>query len=308
MLIGYSRPDRRFSAETQKALLLKAGVEERRIWVEIDRQGFDEYEEMNHLIGENRGLREGDILVVAWFHRLGATRRALQAHIKGITAKKCSIMEAASGRTSESPGDFADMIIEAGNFYAGRALVPSNPAERGKLGADASPMAKKKKGFMPAHEAIKFWRNPQYPSKEHALEAINADPNYSVEWTSSRAYRDLGPRDIPAGRRPANGERRSIAMLPSKKKRRKKGHVYFIRIDGTGDVKIGFSTSVAERRKSMDTGHPGKIDVIATIEGSRDLEQDLHRRFENYRKKGEWFSYEGAVKKFVESIPDDKLK
>lgn len=37
-------------------------------------------------------------------------------------------------------------------------------------------------------------------------------------------------------------------------------------------------------------------------------EQDLRRRFANYRKKGEWFSYTGPVKKFIESIPDDKLK
>lgn len=307
MLIGYSRPDKRFTAAAQKALLLKAGVVASKIWEEVERGGFDEYAEMSHLVAPDRGLRAGDVLVVAWFHRLAANRRDLQMHIRGITKKKASILEASSGRSSTDPADFSEMVFEASNFYAGRSLTTKTATEMGQTGAKASPMSKKKKGMMPKADAIKIWRNPAYSKAEDALEAMNADPAYKGEWAKSRAYRELGTRDVPPGPRPTHGAPR-YKVKPPRAKPQRKGHVYFMRIDRKDDVKIGFSTSVADRRRQMDTGHHGKIDVIATIEGPQSLERDLHRRFANYRKKGEWFSYTGPVKKFIEGIPDDKLK
>lgn len=299
MLIGYSRPDRRFSAEAQKTLLLKAGVEERRIWVEADRGGNSEYEEMSFLISPNKGLRSGDTLVVAWFHRLAATRRDLQLHIRGITTKKATILEASSGRSSADPADFSEMVFEASNFYAGKSMTRLAATALGNAGADASPVTKKKKGMMPKADALKIWRDPQY-LREQALAVINADERYKVEWTPSRAYRELGPRGVPAGRRPLDWVR--AAKLP-RARPEPKGLVYFLRAGGKGDVKIGFTTDVKGRIGSMKTGHPGELAVLATIGGTHADEQDLHRRFANYRRKGEWFSYTGVVRKFIEALP-----
>jgi hypothetical protein len=68
--------------------------------------------------------------------------------------------------------------------------------------------------------------------------------------------------------------------------------VYFIRMVTTPFVKIGFSGSVAQRMKTIYTGSPYRLELLAEYPtvNYRQLERDLHEHFEEAREHGEWFN------------------
>lgn len=65
-------------------------------------------------------------------------------------------------------------------------------------------------------------------------------------------------------------------------------HVYFI-TSGTA-IKIGTSRHPARRLAVMQTGHPGKLELLATCEGDAKVERAYHQRFAVFRQGGEWFA------------------
>jgi len=65
------------------------------------------------------------------------------------------------------------------------------------------------------------------------------------------------------------------------------GYVYFIR-DGEY-MKIGYSTDVQQRMKSLITANPRDIELIAVFPGSTKTERELHSAFAYCRHRGEWF-------------------
>jgi hypothetical protein len=71
------------------------------------------------------------------------------------------------------------------------------------------------------------------------------------------------------------------------------GHVYFIRINGLPQVKIG-ATSHEDynvRISSYKTGAPNGIEVLGVIK-TKDpfgLEKEIHKKFSEYKWKNEWY-------------------
>lgn len=66
--------------------------------------------------------------------------------------------------------------------------------------------------------------------------------------------------------------------------------VYLIADRGNELCKIGFTnTEVEKRMSSLKTGNPFELEVLAVIEGERELEKELHTKFKDYKVKGEWF-------------------
>lgn len=66
--------------------------------------------------------------------------------------------------------------------------------------------------------------------------------------------------------------------------------VYFIQAIDGGPVKIGHAASIASRLKSLQTGSPVLLRVLATIPGAGQAgEAALHKRFVRSRSHGEWF-------------------
>lgn len=65
----------------------------------------------------------------------------------------------------------------------------------------------------------------------------------------------------------------------------------------SGDLyKIGISNDINNRIKSLQTGSGYEVKCIAyykTKEPARTVENKLHKLFDKYRKKGEWFDFEG---------------
>jgi hypothetical protein len=65
-------------------------------------------------------------------------------------------------------------------------------------------------------------------------------------------------------------------------------------------VKIGKSTYPKERFKSLQTASFLPLQILAIVDG--DIEQNLHRRFEKYRVKGEWFELSNELREFIASL------
>jgi Meiotically up-regulated gene 113 len=76
--------------------------------------------------------------------------------------------------------------------------------------------------------------------------------------------------------------------------------VYFI---ACGDelIKIGHTTNLRSRLRSLRTGTPKELRVLLVIPGTRDDEQELHRKFEAHRVRREWFSRCGPIMEFISS-------
>lgn len=85
--------------------------------------------------------------------------------------------------------------------------------------------------------------------------------------------------------------------------RDQKANVYFIQSGTTGPIKIGYSAGPPGRRlAALQTGHPEPLRLLATIEGGRETEINLHRRFAAHRKTGEWFEPHPDVIQFIAVI------
>lgn len=65
--------------------------------------------------------------------------------------------------------------------------------------------------------------------------------------------------------------------------------MYFIQRGEHGPIKIGVSTDVTGRLRSLQVGFLDPLVLLGTLPGGADLEQALHDRFRDQRVEGEWF-------------------
>lgn len=66
--------------------------------------------------------------------------------------------------------------------------------------------------------------------------------------------------------------------------------IYFIRKGVDGPIKIGFTSTFAEKRMSqLQVGHHEPLYLLGTISGSISDEKSLHRELADYHIHGEWF-------------------
>lgn len=73
-------------------------------------------------------------------------------------------------------------------------------------------------------------------------------------------------------------------------KKKKQGYVYFVMADGE-KIKVGQTTNIDSRFKSLQTASPNQLEMIGYIpcEDCVDLEEEIHDYFLNQRTIGEWF-------------------
>lgn len=76
--------------------------------------------------------------------------------------------------------------------------------------------------------------------------------------------------------------------------------VYFISC-GDDLIKIGHTTNLRSRLRSLRTATPKELQVLLVIPGTRDDELELHRKFEAHRAGREWFSPCDAITEFISS-------
>lgn len=75
--------------------------------------------------------------------------------------------------------------------------------------------------------------------------------------------------------------------------------IYFIQDEDTLAIKIGYGSSPADRIKTLQTGNPSRLHLLATIPGTQVDEHELHRRFASSRVAGEWFRPTPALLRLI---------
>lgn len=78
-------------------------------------------------------------------------------------------------------------------------------------------------------------------------------------------------------------------------------YLYVIRSTKGGPVKLGRATDVVKRLRTLQTGHPERLEVLWSALGDGDgAERALHQHFASKRSVGEWFN---LTREDIASIP-----
>jgi len=83
--------------------------------------------------------------------------------------------------------------------------------------------------------------------------------------------------------------------------------VYFILNEDSNAIKIGKAKDISKRLKSLQTSSPAKLRLIKSIQVESDkkaqeLEQLLHRKFQEIRLGGEWFKAEVILLDYINQV------
>ena len=86
----------------------------------------------------------------------------------------------------------------------------------------------------------------------------------------------------------------------------------YIITDNNGLFKIGCTSNLKTRIKAIQIGNPNFIEFVAIINGGKEVESELHKRFEEYKINGEWFSINeeqiyDVVKSYKKAMYKDTL-
>lgn len=76
--------------------------------------------------------------------------------------------------------------------------------------------------------------------------------------------------------------------------------IYFIQERAGGPIKIGYSVNPKKRLAEIQTSHPQRLMLLATMDGGRSEELELHRRFGRFRTQGEWFKDDQELLRFIQ--------
>lgn len=72
--------------------------------------------------------------------------------------------------------------------------------------------------------------------------------------------------------------------------------IYFVRLGAPGGpIKIGYAKDVRQRMATLCSASPAPLTLLATCEGDRHEEKQLHRLHRADRQHGEWFKPSEAV-------------
>lgn len=83
-------------------------------------------------------------------------------------------------------------------------------------------------------------------------------------------------------------------------KEEKIGNVYFIQGTLTRLIKIGYTTNVEKRVKSLE--HSEELEILHVIPNvTRKKEKELHEKFKHLRKRNEWFKPEKDLLDYIKS-------
>lgn len=82
----------------------------------------------------------------------------------------------------------------------------------------------------------------------------------------------------------------------------KNEHVYFLLSKKSKTLKIGYSSHLSNRIKSLQSSSPDSLTLPKAIPGSKQLEAELHKKFAANRLHGEWFSATPEVIEYIRSL------
>lgn len=116
------------------------------------------------------------------------------------------------------------------------------------------------------------------------------DPNVVGEDEFNRAYQKASTGKISS--QPKRGTAPALSGDTGKP-----GYIYFVRNGRT--VKIGFTTAIKSRMKTIQTSCAEAVEVLMVMPGTEGTEKFLHKRFSDNHIGGEWFSLVGCLADLV---------
>lgn len=235
-----------------------------------------------------QSLRAKDELWVASLDRIAKHKKELRRLCDYIKYdRKAIIVEALSKRRSDNVEEWDAMKWDAieGLGTDRKRLTHADAVRYGAMGGRVPIVPE-----MPELEARKIWEDVTLTSRE-AADKIGVD--------LSKAYRWLGKRGLAVGRptvRMKHAHEADMVMGRVSK-------VYFLLSADKRSVKIGVSKQLDLRLSSLRIGSDGHLKLLAAVAGTRKDERLLHAKFIDYHKRGEWFRYEGELKKYIDGLP-----
>lgn len=160
---------------------------------------YEEGREHENIDAAVKGLRRNGELWVTTLDRLASKRHLLRAILHAVHGKGAVIVEASTGRRSDSRDQYGDMILDAVAKMAGdlRPLTPAQAKEMARKSARARRLLATEKR-MGVAEARKIWKNNGNWSGPQCIAHMPG-------WTLAEAYRKLGKRGLAKGRPPSKG-------------------------------------------------------------------------------------------------------
>ncbi len=101
-----------------------------------------------------------------------------------------------------------------------------------------------------------------------------------------RLRESLGFKENPSPRK---------IRLPTKKKHSITTFIYFVQDVETKNIKIGITESPKQRLGTLQSGNANELILLGAIRGLPGDEFDLHRKFSEFRIRGEWFRYDQSI-------------
>jgi hypothetical protein len=90
------------------------------------------------------------------------------------------------------------------------------------------------------------------------------------------------------------------AYLALMKKENDSKSLYFIK---SGEfIKIGVAVEICQRMRSLQTGNPNKLILLAEFKNCGHMEGDIHFRLSNSSVGGEWFRHTTEIDSIIEEI------
>jgi hypothetical protein len=111
-------------------------------------------------------------------------------------------------------------------------------------------------------------------------------------WNAGHPWREEAVADLhrewAADRERQETARRATDREARRRRRRADGHIYYARRTSDGLIKIGTSQSI-QRRLGVLRGTYGEMDLLLVHGGGMDREDEIHRIFDAWQSRGEWF-------------------
>jgi len=82
--------------------------------------------------------------------------------------------------------------------------------------------------------------------------------------------------------------------------------IYFIRQNEA--VKIGVTEDIQQRVSQIQVGTPYEVSVMLLIEGSYEKEAELHKTFNDFKIRGEWYWLSEEIKEYVAMMYENDLR
>jgi hypothetical protein len=158
--------------------LIAAGLKERKIYLEG--RGNESWGKWSMRKGEQLAVVDG-------LRALGSSRAQMVAAVSRVHGWGAVVVDAETGKRSDQDG--VEMLDEALARIKGERSI-GNRARSMQVAS----VAARTKGRMPQREALKIWRDPALTSGE-AIQRM-------AGWERGTAYKVLGKRGLPVGRRP----------------------------------------------------------------------------------------------------------